>query len=157
MKITNLILGAALSVAAFLSARADVGTLDFGATNTIAGSTTITTVAAGTGNAVKVDRQDAIGLQTTFQCLAGAETANVTLTMVRSMDGATWETTPKWTLAIAANGTNTVTCFTNLNSSVIGAAGFVKLVSIQNAATNGITNLTVTAVLKRVPLGFGGF
>jgi hypothetical protein len=73
----------------------------------------------------------------------------ITITFARSVDGTTWETTPRFTWATALNGTTAVVTYTNLNSSLIGAAGYLKVISIQNASATVLgTNASLTVIKK---------
>ena len=77
-----------------------------------------------------------------------AGTGLVTLTMARSHDGETIETTPRFTSAFALNGNTAVVGYTNLDTH-IKAARYLHLISAQNAdASASATNVTITIVPK---------
>jgi hypothetical protein len=130
---------------AMLPAMADVGTENVGITNSIVNNAT---TSANVGRAIKIDKQDNVGLLFKFQGTA-AGTDAITITFARSVDGTTWETTPRFTWATALNGTTAVVTYTNLNSSLIGAAGYLKVISIQNASATVLgTNASLTVIKK---------
>ena len=140
------IIGLAAAIIA-VPAKAEVGTIDFGITNSIQKNSTIT---ANLGNAVAVTGQDKAGLMLKF---AGsvAGTGLVTVTIARSPNNVDWETTPQFTFIAAGTGTTPVVAYTNLDSSTIGSAGYLKVVSIVNADANLIgTNASLTLVKKTI-------
>ena len=124
-----------------VSARADVSSQDFGVTNSWKSSTTTT---ANMGAVVKIDKEDNCAVVVQMQGDA-AGTGAVTVTFKRSYDGTTFETTPKFTAIFALNGNTAVVGYTNLSSSVLGAAGYLAIASVQNA--DGSCNATNCSVL----------
>jgi hypothetical protein len=135
-----------LAVLSTIPARASVTTDSPGVTNTVAASTTITT---GLGAASDVRNNEHVGIMLLFRGL-GPSAGNVTLTLARSTTGITYETTPQISVTVAANGTNAVVFATNLVSSVIGDWGYLKPVSLQNAATNSLTNVVLQIIRKNI-------
>ena len=130
-------------------AQADVGTADFGITNSIAAAGTNTT-APTIGSSINVDNVDSVGLQFTGAGSA-AGTSDIVIKLARSGDNSNFETTPLITWQFAAAGATTNTYFTNLTSSVLGSAGYLKVVSIGNAnASCNITNASLAAVKKKL-------
>jgi hypothetical protein len=92
-----------------------------------------------------VTRNRHAAIATSF-AMTGAGTPNVVFSFSRSADGTNYETTPSLVITNAANGTNTVTSITNLD---LGAAGWLKLVSVANTnASTAITNLAVKVSTK---------
>jgi len=140
------LIGAVCALCTAPPARADVGTQSMGITNTLAASATQTT---GVGSVVKVDDHRDIGL--VFRGQGSDEgTGNITLLIGRSADGVTFETTPRFSWVVAAASTNAFVAYTNMTETVLGAAGYLKVFSIQNAATNSITNCSLTVIKKRI-------
>lgn len=131
------------------TALADVGTSDFGGTNAVPAETTQSTAAA-LGSAVDVSNYHDVGVVVSFKGL-DADTGDVVVKIIRSGDNTTFESAAAAGLTItnAANGTNTVVSYTPVPVTTLGSAGYLKLLSVQNAATNGITNLTVKVIKKR--------
>lgn len=77
--------------------------------------------------------------------LDGAGTEDITFTFQRSVDGSVFETTPKVTYAPAANGTTIVTGYTDIT---LGGASHLRLLSILNASSANLSNISVTINLK---------
>lgn len=141
-------LAAGMAVAIFLAcaAWADVGSENLGTTNRIINNATTT---ASLGRVVKVDNHNEVGVMVKFEGTQ-AGTGAITLTFARSPDNTNWETTPRFTWATALNGTTPVVAYTNL-TALVGAAGYLKIVSVQNAdASASATNFSVTVVKKRL-------
>ena len=105
-------------------------------TNAVPASTTESTTV---GQVIDISNHADFGLLLSFQG-AGPDTGNVTLTFVRAASAviAYAETTPKFTVTVAASGTNVVQW------------PYVYLKSIQNAATNAVTNITLYVVMKHI-------
>jgi hypothetical protein len=108
-------------------------------TNAISANTTITP-----GSVIAATKHLNVALQPSF-ALANSGTANVTFSFARSVDGTTFESTPSVSLVVAANGTNTVTGFTNVS---MGAGGYLKLTSVANANSTNVTGLNVLYGIK---------
>ncbi|MHC1762917.1 MAG: hypothetical protein AB9869_01240 [Verrucomicrobiia bacterium] len=125
---------------------ASVNTDTVSITNTVAAETTATT---GMGSAVNVQNAEHVTVFLSFKA-ANAGTSNVVLTLARSPTGVTWETTPQIPLTVAANGTNTVNFMTNITKEVIGACGYIKAVSLQNAQTNALSSIVLQILQKRI-------
>jgi hypothetical protein len=129
------------------AALADVSLLSFGITNRFINNATVT---ANMGNVVKVDGQDNAGLMLK---MAGdqAGTGVITITFARSPDNSNWETTPRFTMTAAVNGVTPVVAYTNLNTATIGAAGYLKVISMANADASAIcTNCSLYLVKKTI-------
>jgi hypothetical protein len=130
-----------------VSAVAQVSAVDF-----ISGGTIYSNVTKTTGfTAVKIDKHKEVGLQLKFQG-DRATTGVMTYILARSMDGSTYETSPRLTFAVAANGNTAVVLYTNLTSTWVGSAKYLKIVSIANADTFAglnFTNVQCSAVLKK--------
>lgn len=138
----------ALSVALGLSASAaDYSARSLGVTNTIAASTTVT-AAEALGDVIDLKNYTRLGLQVEFVHPSTTAAGNVTLTLIRSADGVTYETTPTLTWVIANNNTNQVVAFTNFPVTATDAVRFIKLKSIQNGATNTLNGVKVWAIRK---------
>lgn len=152
MKNMRNILGAALVAAVIglmaLPAAGGVGTVNPGITNSIINNAT-TTVNVGT--AVKVNDYDNVGVEFMFQG-DRAGTGGLTVTFARSVDNVSWETTPRFAWAPALNGNTAVVAYTNFPSSIIGGAGWIKVVSIANADVSATaTNARLRVILKKIP------
>jgi hypothetical protein len=131
------------------SAMAEVGTISFGIGTRITNNVTMT-AAGAIGAAVDIRGQDNCGLMLK---MAGSEagTGAVTVTLARSPDNVNWETTPRFTFIAALNGTTAVVAYTNLPAATIGAAGYLKVISIANADANATgTNASLTLVKKTI-------
>lgn len=117
-------------------------------TNVVPASSTESTLV---GSPVDIREWDRVGLLLSFAS-PSAGTANTTLTFARSgskeLATAVFETTPRFTWVVAANGTNTVVGFTNLPNDSLSGVSFLKLISV-GTGTNIVTNLTVTVTRKR--------
>jgi hypothetical protein len=136
-----------LAAVLVLPAMAEVGTIDFSITNSIAANAT---TSVNLGNAVSVTGQDNAGLMLKVQGNA-AGTGLITITFARSPNNTDWETSPKFTWVNSLNGTTAVVGYTNLSSTWIGAAGYLKVVSIVNAdASCTGTNASLTLVKKTI-------
>ena len=123
---------------------ADVGIIDMGCTNVVNSNIVVT---VNLGNAVKLAKNDNVGLLVSFQGVQiGTDT--IKYNFVRSADAITWETTPTFTIAFAANGTTNVVAYTNIPASMIGAAPYIKLNSITAAVNPHVTNHTVKIITK---------
>lgn len=107
------------------------------------------TATANLGAGVQVTRGP-VGVEFTFAgSAAGATDGSVTLTIARSADGVTWETTPGIALALTPNGTNTVVGVTNISDAAVGAFNWVKAVKLVNGSTNGsLSGLALRWVFK---------
>lgn len=115
-----------------------------GGTNYVAAETTITAGSAGGG--LSVARFDNIGLLITQKPAATNVQANVVYTFAKGLSDSEIETVGSVTITIPTSTNATAqTVWTNI--SVPGAA-YLKLLSIANAATVPVTNITVTAVRK---------
>lgn len=149
----TLLAGAVTAVALILAApfaRADASApKDIGMTNALVASATQT---ADLGTYVDCRNWENISLTLTFYGVTASTNGNVTLTFVRTTgdptsSSALWETTPKFTWAVPATGTNVIVGVTNLpRDSFSGITGF-KLVSAANGTAGNISgvHLLVTA------------
>lgn len=111
------------------------------ATNTIAASTT----ESGDGSAMTLTRFHGVGLQITFQGSHAADTGAMTFLFKQSLDGTTYSTLVPISISGAVNGTTAVCITTNVT---LNHVGYLKLDSVQNAATNAVTNLVIKWVGK---------
>lgn len=143
--ILTLLLIAAALLAPVVPAFADVAVEAMLSAGTVTNETTRTTGFT----AVEIPKVNNVGLALRFTG-AGAATDNLTLTFARSVDGSNYETTPRFTWRVALNGTTAVVGYTNLVESTIGAARYLKLVSIQNEGTNNATNVYVEVIKKTI-------
>lgn len=157
----RLFLAAILAVA--VSASAQV-TFDFGLANNIRASSTVTTAymvtnTVGTNVTYGVGVTNAVADISLWQNWSGmlaftplasnAGTETLTVNLARSMDNVTWETTPGIAfLTTTPASTAAVALYTNL-ATFIGPAPYVKLVSVVNAATNALTNVSFKISAKR--------
>lgn len=90
--------------------------------------------------------QQNVGIAVTFD-FASATTSNLVYTFSRSLDKTNWDTVNTYALTVAGNGTNIITCVTNLN---VGGIGWMRLNSINNTdASITATNLGVVYSIKR--------
>ena len=155
----TLLVGAVTAVALILAApvaRADASEpKDIGVTNVLAGSATQT---ANMGTYVDLRNWEYPSIALTFYGAReagndGVATGNVTVTFARTTGNPTsstalWETTPRFTWIVAANGTNTVVGVTNLPRDSISAITGLKVVSIQNGTTNRLDGVALRVTAK---------
>lgn len=134
-----------LAVAGLSSWAADYHAVSVAATNSVAASTTLT---VNTGNAIDLKNYTRLGLQVEFTHASTTAAGNLTLTLIRSADGVTYETTPTLTWVIPNNNTNQVVAFTNLPAANTDAVRYIKVKSIQNGATNAMTGFKIWAIRK---------
>lgn len=159
MKNTLLVLGLFLGLAAYAdesspirigSALGDRGQT-VALTNAVpAGATESTLVGSG----VDCREWNRFALYVEYSSVAGSSNNAATLTFVRSGDNAgpataTYETTPKFTLALTPSGTNVSRCLTNLPFDSFSAITGLKLYSITAGANSALANLKLTVVRKR--------
>ncbi len=135
-------------------ARAEVGLKSFGITNSIAAASVLTS-AVNLGTTVKIDNRDNCSM--VFNGFGStAQTGNILITFARSADGVTWENSPtvNWVVAVS-NGATTNTCtWTNWPQSIIGSAGYLKLVGLNNSNSTCIfTNASLYLVDKKPEVG----
>lgn len=137
----RLLLFSALALAAHLPAQAQQYTTYTltSHTNTVPASSTDTVAS----NAIGLTKYNNAAVQVQFQGSA-ADTGNVTFSFVRSQNGSSYDTVPL-TFVVPANGTTAVRASTNYQ---FGATGYLKLLSIANAATNSVTNIVIRVTLK---------
>jgi hypothetical protein len=149
----GLLLVGVMGMMGVMTASAEVGLKSFGITNSIAANATHTS-AANVGVAVKIDNRDNAGLMLKFQGNAAATEA-ITVTFARSPDNSNWETTPRFTWAAALNGNTAVVAYTNLSTAVVGGAGYLKVISIQNGngGTVHATNASLHLIDKKIEIG----
>ena len=129
-------------------ALADIGITDLGVTNKFTAS--YTTVANVSSNSVYLPKTTDVGLDLQVQGDA-AGTGLLTLTFARSYDGIVWETTPRFTWQVPLNGTTAVVGVTNIPSTSIYTAGYLKCVSVANAdASCNATNCVLRVIRKTI-------
>lgn len=145
--------GAAAAAALFLApaARADASTpKDIGVTNVLAASATQT---ADLGTYVDIRNWENVSLTLTFYGVTASTNGNVTLTFSRTTGDPTsstalWETTPKFTWAVPATGTNVIVGVTNLpRDSFSGITGF-KIVSAANGTAGDVSGVKLLVTAK---------
>lgn len=153
----TLLVGAVTAVALILAApvaRADASEpKDFGVTNVLALSATQT---VNMGTYADIRNWENVSLALTFYGAAlgdGLASGNVTVTLARTTGNPTsstaiWETTPRLTWAVPANGTNVVVGITNIPRDSISGITGLKVVSIQNGATNRIDGVALRVTAK---------
>jgi hypothetical protein len=110
-----------------------------GGTNNIAGSTTSTP-----GSTIACSEFDNVGIQFGVAAMS-ASTSPVILSISKSLDGSTYETTPSILITNTLNG---ATAVVTVNTFSIPSAATLKLVSINNGATPAITNITIKVRFK---------
>jgi len=151
--IGSLILASALALLAAslaIPVKADIGSpTSFGCTNAVSSNATFTS-AVNVGTSIKIAQQDNVAVCVAFQG-TGSDTSDITYTFARSVDDSNWETVPKFTWIVPLNNTTAVVAITNLGTATIGAAGYLKVLSIQNAATGvSATNHSVKILKKTI-------
>lgn len=131
----------------FTASGADYHAKSIGATNSLTASATQT---ANVGDVIRLENYTRLGLQVEFihSAAAAVAAANCTITLIRSADGVTYETTPTLTWVIPNNSTNQVVAFTNLPAANTDAVKFIKVKSIQNGSTNAMSNFKIWAIRK---------
>lgn len=104
---------------------------------------------AATTNTVnaEIDARESeyVALLIQFRTL-GAGTSNIVFNLQRSLDRTTYESAQNYKFTLVASGTNTVNLLTNIN---VGSVGFLRLNTIENTATNIMTNVVVNYTLKQ--------
>lgn len=138
---------AALALLAFTPpAHADTGV------ETVISSATFTNAATRTTGFtdVEITKQDNVGVVLSFQGAGTNDVANLTVTFARSVDGTNFETTPRFTWPVTLNATTAVVAYTNLTSSTIGAARWLRVISVQNAGDNNATNAAIYVIKKTI-------
>lgn len=68
-----------------------------------------------------------------------ATSANVTVKLDLTVDGTNYTSNPQFQFAVALNGTNIVTLYTNLDRAYISGARAVRISSLANGHTNSIS------------------
>lgn len=126
---------------------ADYNAVSIAATNSLTASATQTSAAA-TGNVIDLKNYTRLGLQVEFTHASATAAGNCTITLVRSADGVTYETTPTLTWVIPNNSTTQVVAFTNLPAANTDAVRYIKVKSLQNGATNAMTGFKIWAIRK---------
>ena len=144
MKKTLILVFTFVAFVASVPLRAETGAVNFLTSGTVTNATTRTNGFAD----VKVDNNEIASLQVAFQG-SGTATGTVRLILARSMDGTTFETTPRMTNGFSLNNTTNVVGFTNLTQ--LGAAHTLRLISAQNDDNvASATNVTISVVKKVV-------
>lgn len=89
-----------------------------------------------------------VALMLSFK-LMGTATDDVTVIIDKGVDGTTWPTatTERSTLVVAATSGTTATIVTNLAAK---GYGYMRLVSVQNAAAEKMTNVVIKYSLKQL-------
>ncbi len=143
----NIIASGLLALGLMSASAADYNAVSLATTNSLTASATQTT---GTGNVIDLKNYTRLGLQVEFTHASTTAAGNCTITLVRSADGVTYETTPTLTWVIANNSTNQVVAFTNLPAANTDAVRYIKIKSLQNGATNAMTGFKVWAIRKTI-------
>lgn len=131
---------------ALLSAgAADYNARSIGATNSLTASATQTT---NLGDVIDLKNYTRLGLQVEFTHASTTAAGNCVITLARSADGVTYETTPRLTWTIPNNSTTQVVAYTNLPTANIDNVRYIKVVSLQNTATNAMTGFKIWAIRK---------
>jgi hypothetical protein len=153
-KILALLVGLIASVSAF--GAEEVSAVSLSAfTNAVPASTTYTNTSSS--DVVDIQAWKGVAMQVKATG-AGASTANVTVTLARSLSTtrgtapylastAEVETIRPLTFALALNGTTEVVAITNI-ANLDGISG-LKVYSVQNGATNAISGLSIKFLRKR--------
>jgi hypothetical protein len=101
-----------------------------------------------TTNVISLRQGQGFAAAMTYYGTNVASTLGFSINWAVSLDGTNWQTTGFLQTTNTANGTNSVTVFTNYSSTLVNNALFVTPYSIQNAnvATNNIAlgNVTVS-------------
>lgn len=120
-------------------------------------SSTATVTAAATTNyataayTIDTTKWDELGLTLSFKLgAATANSSNVVVTFSKSTDNVKWTTVGDFVWTVAANSTNEVVAYTNLDMETVG---YLRLDSINNQNTNAMTNIVLRYTVK--PKGRG--
>ena len=136
-----------MALALAVPAMGEVGMINFGITNSIANNAT---TSVNLGSVVSITGQENCGMMMKFQG-SEAGTGLITVTFARSPDNSNWETSPRFTWINSLNGNTAVVGYTNFTATQIGAAGYLKVVSIANADANAsATNASLYLCKKTV-------
>lgn len=126
-------------------------------TNAVPASTIYTNTS--TSDVVDIQGWRNVSLQVSAAC-AAASTSNITVTLVRSQStargtagflssAATVETVRPCTFVFPLNGTTTQIAITNLPATYLDGVSGLKVYSVQNAAGDAISGLTIKFLRKR--------
>jgi hypothetical protein len=148
----RILITVAVLAALVLPVLADVSTQDISCTNTAVYNAT---QSANMGNAVKLDKTDMVGVMVRIQgnnaAVVTGSSSNVVFTFSRSGNGTTYETTGGLTVTNTFNADSAVNTWTPWTKDQIGAAGYIKLVSIYNPhSAVSATNVQVIIVKKSI-------
>jgi hypothetical protein len=103
---------------------------------------------AGDSSAFTTTKYDNVAVQVQAKGANASSAGAVTFSFITSVDGTSYESVATRTLALALSGTSTITACTNWN---LGAMGYIKLTSVQNAdSTYLITNIVVKCSSKPI-------
>jgi hypothetical protein len=141
--IIAIIAGLTLAISGVEAQQYNTGSISF----VVAASTT-TNTAAGTG-VFGVTKYEDVCIWVNSK-IADSGTDNTVVNFSKSADGTTYETTPSVVITVANTGTVNVNTITNIN---VGAAGYLKLVSVVNGDGSG--NLTNIVTVAKKPQRFG--
>jgi hypothetical protein len=96
---------------------------------------------------INVSHTDGVGIFFAFTGVGeDANPENVTLVFKRGLDGSLIESAETFRIDLAADSTNRVNIYTNLT---VGREQLLRLVAVENANTNWLTNVVVTYSIKR--------
>ena len=144
-QLLTLAMAAALVLAAF-TAQADTGVDTALSAGTITNATTRTSGFTD----VEITKQDNVGVVCRFTGAGTNAVDTLVVTFARSADGSNFETTPRWTWPVPLNATTAVVGYTNLDATALGAARWLRVVSIQNTGDNNATNVYLEVIKKTV-------
>lgn len=149
MKILRHLLLAAALVLAVCSPPAALA--DTGVDTVIsAGTITNSTTRSSGFTDISISKQDNVGVVLRFTGAGTNAVDNLVVTFARSADGSNFETTPRWTWTVPLNATTAVVGYTNLNASALGAAAYLRVVSVQNTGNNNATNVYIEVIKKTI-------
>lgn len=119
-----------------------------GSITTVVAASTTTNTTSGIG-VFAVQKYEDVTIWTNTK-IADSGTDNTVVSFAKSADGTTYETVPSVVITVANTGTTAVNTITNIN---VGAAGYLKLVSVVNGDASG--NLTNIVTVAKKPQRFG--
>ncbi len=106
-------------------------------------TTTASTVGNVDASPFRLRAHTGLAISPSFTLLSTAGAGTFTFGWNISVDGTNWTTTLPLTLALACNGTNTVTGYTNVPGSWLDNARYIRLDSMACTSTNVATNPVV--------------
>lgn len=125
------------------SSQAQVTSTTYGTLTQVPGAVTNATTVSTNSGAIRVWKNQGVAILPAFTGL-GASTANVTFTFNVSADGTNYTTTGPLTYVVALNGSTAVLGYKLFLPTDVNNVQYLRLSSIQNAATNGMTIQGIT-------------